>query len=316
MLNLDQFLGKSVAITGGTGSFGNFLVSKLLETQVSRIIVFSRDEEKQFDMSRRYPDPRLTFVIGDVRDRERALECLQSDFVYHAAALKIIPTCEQNPAEAYKTNLLGTLNVREACARNKVGKAILISTDKAVKPVNAYGMTKALAEKLWLAASPENSPTFACVRYGNVVGSRGSIVPLFRQLISEQKPIPITDSAMTRFWLTLEDAIQLVLYATQSANAGEIYVPKNPACRVTDLITALAGDEYRVANVGVRPGEKIAEILISEEEIRRTEELEDHFIIHPHGSYHNSQIKEEFSSITAKQLDVVGIRALLEQAKV
>jgi FlaA1/EpsC-like NDP-sugar epimerase len=177
-------------------------------------------------------------------------------------------------------------------------------------------MTKALAEKLWLAPSPENSPIFACVRYGNVVGSRGSIVPLFTQLIHEQKRIPITDSAMTRFWLTLEQAIQLVIYATQSANAGEIYVPKNPACKVTDLVTALAGDEYPVTNVGVRPGEKIAEILISEEEIRRTEELEDHFIIHPHGSYRNSQIKEEFSSITAKQLDVPAIRALLKQAQV
>jgi UDP-N-acetylglucosamine 4,6-dehydratase len=313
-MSLDVFRGKTIAITGGTGSFGNFLVNKLLNTEVSRILIFSRDEEKQLDMSRRNPDPRLTFIIGDVRDRERAVECLRADFVYHAAALKIIPTCEENPGEAYKTNLLGTLNVKEACATNNVKKAIFVSTDKAVKPVNAYGMTKALAEKLWLAPSLLKGPIFACVRYGNVVGSRGSIVPFFTQLVKERKPIPITDTGMTRFWVTLGQAIQLVVAATQNTRAGGTYVPKNPACKVTDLVAALAGESYPVTVVGIRPGEKIAEILISEEEMHRTEELDDHFVIHPHGSFSNSHLKEEFSSATAKPLDVPAIRALLKQA--
>jgi len=304
---------KTVAITGGTGSFGRFIARELLVSNVSQVIVFSRDEEKQLEMRREISDSRLKLVIGDVRDRERVLESVRADYVYHAAALKIIPTCEENPAEAYKTNLLGTLNVKEACIGNDVRKAILVSTDKAVKPVNTYGMTKALAEKLWLAP-PSSRPIFSTVRYGNVIGSRGSIVPLFKELIKQGKPLPITDPSMSRFLLTLEQATGLVFNATDKAIGGEVFVPKCPACKITDLAEALAGKDYPIQNIGIRPGEKIAEVLISEEEIRRTEDMGESYLIHPHGRFHKSSLKDEFSSETAPQLRVSEIRSLLEEA--
>jgi UDP-N-acetylglucosamine 4,6-dehydratase/5-epimerase len=303
---------KTVVVTGGTGSFGHFVVRELLKRDVSRIVVFSRDEEKQLDMRREIPDPRVAFFIGDVRDRERVLETLRADYVYHAAALKIIPTCEENPAEAYKTNLIGTLNVREACIRNNVKKALIVSTDKAVKPVNTYGMTKALSEKLWLAPS-RDGPIFTAVRYGNVIGSRGSILPLFKELIAQKKPLPITDPSMTRFLITLKQAIQLVLEATQKAKGGEIFVPKCSACKVTDLIEAMVGKDYPTEAIGIRPGEKITEVLVSEEEFRRTEERKDQLIIHPHGRFHNPVMQSEFSSDNAHRLGLQEIKALLQE---
>lgn len=310
----DLFRHKSVAVTGGTGSFGHFIVRELLKFEVSEVVVFSRDEEKQLEMRREFPDPRLQFIIGDVRDRERVLESLRGDYVYHAAALKIISTCEENPSEAYKTNLLGSMNVKEACIRNGVSKALLVNTDKAVKPVNTYGMTKALAEKLWFSPIGSQKTVFGAVRYGNVIGSRGSIIPLFKELIKNGRPIPITDRAMSRFLLTLEQAIKLVFEATMGTIGGEILVPKNPACRIVALVEALAGKGYPIEDIGIRPGEKVAEILISEEEIRRTEDKGDYYLILPHGRLITPALKTEFSSDMATQLDVPAIRELLQRA--
>ena len=311
--NRDMFAGKSVLVTGGTGSFGHHIVGELLKSEASMITVFSRDEEKQWEMSKEFPDKRMKFVLGDVRDRDRVFEVLNADYVYHAAALKIIPTCEANPSEAYKTNLLGTLNVHDACKANKVKKTILISTDKAVKPVNTYGMSKALAEKLWL---PRDTQTvFTVVRYGNVLGSRGSIVPFFRELIKQKKPLPVTHRSMSRFLLTLQQGIDLVFFATLTATGGDVFVYKSPASKITVLAKAMAGDDYPIQEIGIRPGEKISEILISEEEVRRTEERNDYYIVHPHGSY-SSSMKDEFSSDNATQLSAEEILSMLRQAKV
>jgi len=306
-----MFEGKSVLITGGTGSFGHHMVKELLKTNASAITIFSRDEEKQWEMSREFPDQRMRFVIGDVRDRERVFEVLNADYVYHAAALKIIPICEANPTEAYKTNLVGTMNVRDACVANNVKRAILVSTDKAVKPVNAYGMSKALAEKVWLMRHPVT--VFTVVRYGNVLGSRGSVVPYFKDLIKEGKPIPVTHTSMSRFFLNLQEAIELVWYATMTGSGGEVFVRRSPACKIADLAIAMAGPDYPIRVIGVRPGEKIAEVLISEEEIRRTEEQNDYYIVHPYGAYSSSMVGE-FTSDTARQLGVSEIASILRQA--
>jgi FlaA1/EpsC-like NDP-sugar epimerase len=309
----DLLKGRSVAVIGGTGSFGRTIVPELLNYQAKEVIVFSRDEEKQLDMQRAISDPRLRFVIGDVRDIDRVSECIKSDYVYHAAALKIMPTCEQFPLETLKTNIQGTLNVKEACAKNGVEKAIFVSTDKAVKPVNTYGMTKALAEKIWLDPKPSSKTLFSVVRYGNVLGSRGSVVPYFRDLVEQRKPLPITDPTMSRFLLTLRQAIELVFYATANTHGGEIFIPKNPACMVLDLVEALAGKNYPIENVGIRPGEKTVEVLLNEEETRRTEERETCFVVHPYGGYHGN-MKEEFTSINTRQLEVQEIRQLLKEA--
>lgn len=306
------FDGKSVLVTGATGSFGHQIVPELLRRGVSRVIAYSRGEEKQWRMRRLIPDPRLQFVIGDVRDLDRILDIAKVDYVYHAAALKFVPTCEDWPVEAHKTNILGTLNVREACVRNGVARAVLVSTDKAVKPVNAYGMSKAMAEKIWLQDQPAET-VFGAVRYGNVLGSRGSIIPLFQELMEERKPLPITDARMSRFFLSLEQAIDLVMYATEHMAGGEVFIPNNPACKITDLAVAMAGPDYPVDLVGIRPGEKLAEILISEEEALRTEPRGDRFVIHPIG-VPAPGVAEEFSSTNARQLDVAEIRAVLEEA--
>ena len=212
-------------VTGGTGSFGHHIVGELRKSEASTITVFSRDEEKQWEMSKEFPDKRMNFVLGDVRNRERVFEVLKADYVYHAAALKIIPTCEANPTEAYKTNLLGTLNVHDACIANKIKKTILISTDKAVKPVNTYGMSKALAEKIWLALPADS---LHCCTVRKFLGSRGSIVPFFRELIKQKKPLPVTHTSMSRFLLTLQQGIELVFFATLTATGGEVFVYKCP----------------------------------------------------------------------------------------
>ncbi len=305
--------GKAVLVTGGTGSFGHAIVPQLLKYDVRELTVFSRDEEKQLDMRRDFDDRRLKFVIGDVRDLDRLRQCVQVDYVYHAAALKIIPTCEVSPLESLKTNLQGTINVKKACQENGVERAVFISTDKAVKPVNAYGMSKALAERVWL--DPERSKTlFDVVRYGNVVGSRGSVVPVFKRLVELKRPIPITCKDMTRFLITLKQAITLVLTTTENMRGGEVFIPKIPACTVTDLIEALAGKNYPIVDVGIRQGEKIAETLISEEEMRRTEEKDTFFIIHPYGRYESNRVREEFTSETTRRIGVEDIRMLLKEA--
>ena len=311
---MSAFNGKRVLVTGGTGSFGNVIVPRLLKETVKEVIVFSRDEEKQFDMKNRIKDNRLKFIIGDVRDRETVLESVDADIVYHAAALKIIPAMEEFPLESVKTNLLGTLNVREACLKNNVHLALFISTDKAVKPVNVYGMCKALAEKIWISPH-KGSVLLSAIRYGNVVGSRGSVVPFFLELIRQNRPLPITHPLMTRFWLTLEQAIRLVFTATERTKGGEIFIPKCPASKITDLATAIAGEDYALEITGVRPGEKIHETLINEEEMRRIERKLGHFVVKPYGTEHrNADCLNEYTSATAKQLNVEEIRSLLREA--
>lgn len=303
-----------VLITGGTGSFGHMAVRELIKRDVEEIRIFSRDEEKQLDMRREIDDDRLKFVIGTVRDYEQVSEAVKNvDIIYHAAALKIIPVCEEFPMESVKTNLLGTWNVKKAAIENKVEKSIFISTDKAVQPVNIYGACKMLAEKMWVQSQAEHSK-FSSVRYGNVIGSRGSVVPFFKELIKKQRPLPVTHSDMTRFLITLQQAINLVFYATEHMSGGEIYVPKLPACRIVDLAKVMAGDDYPLENVGIRPGEKIHEILVSEEEFRRTEEKTGYYIIHPYGRYDSEKVKEEFTSENAERLSAEGIKKLLRES--
>jgi FlaA1/EpsC-like NDP-sugar epimerase len=301
------------------------MVQKLLSSaEVSEVVVLSRDEEKQLDMRRKFADPRLKLAVCDVRDRERLLECVYGDILFHAAALKIIDVGEHHPGELIKTNLCGTENVMHACQRNKVGKALLISTDKAVKPVNAYGMTKALAEKIWLSGysggplKRVDETVFAVTRYGNVLGSRGSIVPYFRELVSSCKPLPITDASMSRFVLTLKLAISLVMYAAENARGGEIFVPRCPACNVMDVVEAISGrKDYPVRFVGIRPGEKIAEVLVSEEESWRTMEQSRVFIIHPYGSGFkiHGRLGDEYTSANARQLSVNELLELLKDVE-
>lgn len=274
---------KTVLLTGGTGSFGQAFVKKILQDpSLKKLIVFSRDEFKQHQMQQVFLDERLRFFIGDVRDKERlARAFLGADIVIHAAALKQVPTLEYNPFEAVKTNILGSQNVIDAAIDTGVKKAILISSDKAVSPVNLYGATKLCAEKIFVAANSyaPKKTIFSVVRYGNVVSSRGSII----ETLQSQKAtgvVSLTDKRMTRFWLTLEQGVDVVLQSLQLMRGGEIFVPKIPSMHVTDLISCVApGCKVRV--IGVRPGEKIHESLITEHEAPQTLEYENFFLIKP-----------------------------------
>lgn len=309
-----MFDGKTVLITGGTGSFGRWVISELLETRVDEVRVFSRDEEKQLSLQRQISDKRVTFMLGDVRDYDRISEaCKGANVVYHAAAQKIIDSCELNPTEALKTNVLGSLNVKRACESEGIETAILVSTDKAVKPVNLYGMSKGMAEHIW--TNGNRNTRFAVVRYGNVLGSRGSIVPYFKELIKAGKPLPITDFSMTRFLITLKQACKLVFYVTENAEDARIYVPNLPACRIVDLAKALAGESYPQVLVGVRLGEKIHECLIQEYEIRRTSLKDDYIVINPDVSVH-PVLSEEYTSDKVRQLTITEIQSLLREAEV
>lgn len=284
----DFFSGKKVLVTGGTGSFGNQIVRRLTQFGPARIIIFSRDEDKQYWMQKKFEEHKnmLEFVIGDIRDYERLSEAMKGvDVVYHAAALKHVPSTESQPMEAVKTNILGAENVRHAAIANNVGVVVDISTDKAAKPVNVMGMTKAIQERIFLASTNMNNGTqFACVRYGNVIGSRGSVVPFFRERIKEGKSLPVTSYKMTRFLLRLDEAVDLVFYATLEGKNGSLIIRKMPACYIKDLAEVMAEEitkrkDYPIEEVGIRPGEKINEILVSEEEMRRVEERPDHYII-------------------------------------
>lgn len=309
-----MFEDKTVLVTGGTGSFGRCILKELLKTSVSEVRVFSRDEEKQLDVSREVNDPRVKFFLGDVRDFDRVLEvCRGVDIVYHAAAQKIIDSCEAHPGEALKTNVLGTWNVKRASLQCGVDRGILLSTDKAVKPVNFYGMTKAMAEKLWTQREEGSLTRFMVIRYGNVIGSRGSVVPYFRQLIKEGKPLPITHRDMTRFLITLGQAVKLVLYATEDGSDGAVYVPDLPACKIMDLAKTMGGDEYPINFVGIRQGEKIHECLIHEHEITRTENHDGYFVIRPNAIDALQALTGEYTSDTTRLLDREGIFALLKE---
>jgi len=303
--------GKTVVITGGTGSFGHQMTDELLKTSVGQVVLITNCEEEIVDMQRTHTDQRITFINADLRDRDRMFEVIHGDIVYHAGALKVIPFYEAYPMESVKTNIFGTTNIHDACIFNGVKKAIFISTDKAVNPINVYGMCKAMGEKLWLA--PHHGETiFSAVRYGNVLNSRGSVIPFWLQCITEGKSLPITDTRMSRFHLTLKQAIDFVFNATKSLQDGRIYVPILPASNIMTIVEALAGPDYPHRIIGVRPGEKLAEVLVSEVEMRQTYIDLDrgYFIIHPFGVMRRDDVNE-FTSENATQLTVNELKELL-----
>jgi UDP-N-acetylglucosamine 4,6-dehydratase/5-epimerase len=276
--------GASILVTGGTGSFGKRMVYTLLKhTKARRVVVYSRDELKQYEMSHapEYADPRLRLFIGDVRDPERLSMALWGiDFIVHAAALKQVPACEYNPFEAVKTNVLGAQNVIECAIERGIRRVVALSTDKAANPVNLYGATKLCSDKLFVSGnfySGDRPTRFSVVRYGNVVGSRGSVVPLFLRKRKEGV-LPITDERMTRFWITLDDGVHFVLDSLDKMGGGEIFVPKIPSMRITDLARCI-GPECRLEVVGIRNGEKLHEVMVTEEDARQTVETEDRFAI-------------------------------------
>jgi UDP-N-acetylglucosamine 4,6-dehydratase len=274
-----------VLITGGTGSFGKKFTRILLEEkQPKKVIIFSRDELKQHEMQvGGYNQENLRYFIGDIRDRERLVRAMHGvDIVVHAAALKQVPACEYNPMEAIKTNIMGTANVVEAALDAGVKKVLMVSTDKAVSPANLYGATKLAGEKLTIqsnAYAGGSATRFSCVRYGNVVGSRGSIVPLFLKQRAGGR-ITVTDDRMTRFWLSLEQGVRFVIECIEQMEGGEVFVPKIPSTKVTDLAHAIA-PQAQIETIGIRPGEKLHEMLISEDEARHTVELDKMFVVQP-----------------------------------
>ncbi len=276
---------KVILVTGGTGSFGKKFIDLILrEYEPAKVIVFSRDELKQHEMRvAGFTHPNLRYFIGDIRDRDRLRRALNGvNIVVHAAALKQVPACEYNPMEAIKTNILGSSNVIEASLDAGVEKVIALSTDKAVNPVNLYGATKLAAEKLFVQSNYYAGGTqtrFSCVRYGNVVGSRGSVVPVFLKQRQTGK-VTITDDRMTRFWISLEQGVRFVIRCVEQMQGGEVFVPKIPSMRVSDLARTIAPDA-KVEVIGIRPGEKLHEVLISDDEARTTIELSDMFVVQP-----------------------------------
>ena len=286
---------KTILITGGTGSFGHHFVDYVLaHYQPKKIIIYSRDEFKQFNMQNAYKghEKVLRFFIGDVRDKERLARALQGvDYVIHAAALKQVPACEYNPIEAIKTNINGACNVIDACLDAGVKKVVALSTDKSVSPINLYGATKMVSDKLFAAAnsySGGNGTKFAVVRYGNVAGSRGSVIPFFQNIIDNGgKELPITDYRMTRFWISLEEGVKLVVKALEESRGGETFISKIPSFKITDLAQAmLPGCE--MPEVGIREGEKLHEVMVPEEDSARTYEYDKHYIIYPNYNWWNA----------------------------
>lgn len=278
---------KTILVTGGTGSFGKKFIRKALTIGVKKIIVFSRDELKQYEMKQEFIDERIRFFIGDVRDKDRLYRAFDGvDIVIHAAAMKHVDACEYNPFEAVKTNINGAQNIIEAAIDRGVEKVIALSTDKACSPVNLYGATKLASDKLFVAANSyvgEKKTRFSVVRYGNVVGSRGSVVPFFKK-IKETGIIPVTDERMTRFWITLDHGVQFVIDNLERMQGGEIFVPKIPSMKVTDLAKAIA-PECEIKVIGIRPGEKLHEAMIMEDDARHTLELDDYYVIQPELSW-------------------------------
>jgi UDP-N-acetylglucosamine 4,6-dehydratase/5-epimerase len=280
------FDGSSVLITGGTGSFGKAFLTEILESHnPARVAIFSRDELKQYEMKQSYgDDPRVRFFIGDIRDRDRLEMAMHGvDYVVHAAALKQVDTAEYNPMEYVKTNILGSENVMLASINAGVKKVIALSTDKASSPVNLYGATKLTADKLFISGnhySYARGTKFAVVRYGNVMGSRGSVIPFFQALADRGDPLPITDLRMTRFWITLPQAVKFVIDSFTAMDGGELYVPRIPSMHVIDLARAIS-PSTELIEVGIRPGEKLHEEMISAEDSRRTIQQEDRFVVGP-----------------------------------
>lgn len=288
-----MFNDKAILITGGTGSFGQKFVELLLERyKPSRVIIFSRDELKQYEMQQRFNKSCMRYFLGDVRDRERLeFATREVDYVVHAAALKQVPAAEYNPMECIRTNIHGAENVTQACVSNQVRKVVALSTDKAANPVNLYGATKLASDKLFVAANNivGKRPTrFSVVRYGNVLGSRGSVVPHFRRLIDEgAESLPVTDARMTRFWITLQQGVEFVFKSFERMQGGEIFVPKIPSVRIADVATAMAPTlPHRV--IGIRPGEKMHETMCPRDDSHVTLEFPDHFVIKPAIRFYSS----------------------------
>jgi UDP-N-acetylglucosamine 4,6-dehydratase len=328
-----MFNDKILLITGGTGSFGNAVLERFLHTDIGEIRIFSRDEKKQDDMRRRYGNAKLKFYLGDVRDERSLLTATRGvDYLFHAAALKQVPSCEFHPMQAVRTNVLGTENVLNAAIAAGVKRVLCLSTDKAVYPINAMGTSKAMMEKVMVAASRnlEGTETTICgTRYGNVMASRGSVIPLFVQQVMEGNQITITDPSMTRFMMTLADAVDLVLYAFEHGNNGDIFVQKAPAATVETLTKALLDlmdkPNHPVAVIGARHGEKLYESLLSKEERACAEDMGDYFRVPPDGRDLNyakfveqgeSRITqaihgEEYNSHNTTRLDVEGMKKLL-----
>ena len=277
-----MFKNKTLLITGGTGSFGNAVLNKFISSDIGEIRIFSRDEKKQHDMRVTYDNPKLKFYIGDVRDYQSILEASRDiDYIFHSAALKQVPSCEFYPIQAVKTNVLGTENVLNAAITNNVKKVICLSTDKAVYPINAMGVSKAMMEKVFVAKSRTTDSTVICgTRYGNVMASRGSVIPHFHQQIIEGNHITVTDPNMTRFMMTLKDAVDLVLFAFQNGNSGDIFVQKSPSTTIGELAKTMKkiyNSPVEIKNIGIRHAEKIHETLLSREERMGVEDLGNYF---------------------------------------
>ncbi|MGM8060713.1 polysaccharide biosynthesis protein [Vogesella indigofera] len=323
-----MFNDKTLLITGGTGSFGNAVLRRFLASDLREIRILSRDEKKQDDMRKKYDSPKLKFYIGDVRDYQSVLNAVRGvDFIYHAAALKQVPSCEFHPMEAVKTNVLGTENVLEAAINCGVKRVVCLSTDKAVYPINAMGISKAMMEKVIIAKSRSSNGTVICTtRYGNVMASRGSVIPLFTKQIRSGQPITITDPNMTRFMMTLDDAVDLVLFAFEHGNPGEIFVQKAPAATIKTLAKALTGllgvPAHPINIIGTRHGEKLFEVLLSREEMVAAQDLGGYYRIPPdlrdlnYGKFvEQGEIKiseaTEYNSHNTARLDVQGMQALL-----
>ncbi|WP_380873300.1 UDP-glucose 4-epimerase [Sphingomonas sp. DBB INV C78] len=319
-------------ITGGTGSFGNAVLRRFLESDLREIRILSRDEKKQDDMRKRYNHSKLKFHIGDVRDYQSVLNAVRgADFIFHAAALKQVPSCEFYPLEAVKTNVLGTENMLEAAINCGVKRVVCLSTDKAVYPINAMGISKAMMEKVVVAKSRVTESTVICAtRYGNVMASRGSVIPLFTNQIRAGQPITITDPEMTRFMMTLDDAVDLVLYAFEHGNPGDIFVQKAPAATIATLARALTellgAPGHPINTIGTRHGEKLFEVLLSREEMAAAEDLQDYYRIPPdlrdlnYGKFFEqgeTRISEasDYNSHNTTRLDLQGMQALLKKLR-
>jgi UDP-N-acetylglucosamine 4,6-dehydratase len=323
-----MFKNKKLIITGGTGSFGNAVLRRFLDTDIAEIRIFSRDEKKQDDMRKRYNNSKLKFYIGDVRDYQSVLNAIRGvDYIFHAAALKQVPSCEFHPIEAVKTNVLGTENVLEAAITSGIKRVVCLSTDKAVYPINAMGISKAMMEKVIVAKSRSSDSTVInTTRYGNVMASRGSVIPRFVDQIHAGQSITITDPNMTRFMMTLDDAVDLVLYAFEHGKPGEIFVQKAPAATIETLVRALTQlmdkSEHDIQIIGTRHGEKQHEVLLSREEVVAAQDLGGYYCIPPdlrdlnYGKFvEQGEVKisesVDYNSSNTERLDVEGMKALL-----
>lgn len=327
-----MFKDKILMITGGTGSFGNAVLKRFLDTDIAELRIFSRDEKKQDDMRKRYANPKLKFYLGDVRDYNSVLNATRGvDYIFHAAALKQVPSCEFHPMEAVKTNAIGTENVLEAAIQTEVKRVVCLSTDKAVYPINAMGISKAMMEKVMVAKSRkvDHKKTVICgTRYGNVMASRGSVIPLFVDQIRSGKALTITDPNMTRFMMTLADAVELVLYAFEHGSSGDMFVQKAPAASVETVAQALTGmmgkSDHPINVIGTRHGEKLFETLLSREEMAYAQDLGDYYRVPPdlrdlnYGKFveegeERISHAEDYNSHNTHQLDVAGMQELLHK---